>query len=504
MKNWRCSAAACTTARAPAPCGVPARGAPRSRSPAERPRRRICSTASTRRGTACPAAARSRRFSTRRFAITSRRIPERVIPALVKARPLIAAIADPLAKIKLAELDETIALCAGLFVEAQARQSEVAPGATLNITTTVLNRSSAKVGLEGARVEGIWNQDAAGQARHARLQPERGGGFQSGCAGESGLHAAVLAGEAGHGRCLPGGRPDADRAARYAGRGAMCACGLRWMVRRSNWCGRCNIVTPIAPVASGCVPLVVVPAVAVNLPEPVALFPDTAARQVQVSVQANVANAQGELRLEVPAGWKAEPASQNFEIAVSGEQRVMTFQVTPPAGETTASLRAVAKVKGRDIASGIQVIAYPHIPPQTLFPPSDIKLVRANIKVTAKKVGLHHGRGRRDAGCAAATRTRCHAARPERSGAGRPEPLRCDRGRRSGVQCARRYSRQSAAPARLREEWRHVRGAIPDGRQPRPHRAARPAAAAESVQSAAERARHDESGAVPVRRAGRK
>ena len=62
-------------------------------------------------------------------------------------------------------------------------------------------------------------------------------------------------------------------------------------------------------------PLVVVPAVAVNLPEPVALFPDTAARKVQVSVQANVANAQGELRLDVPAGWKAEPASQKFEIA---------------------------------------------------------------------------------------------------------------------------------------------------------------------------------------------
>ena len=37
-----------------------------------------------------------------------------------------------------------------------------------------------------------------------------------------------------------------------------------------------------------------VPAVAVNLPEPVALFPDTAARKVQVSVQANVANAKGD------------------------------------------------------------------------------------------------------------------------------------------------------------------------------------------------------------------
>jgi len=73
--------------------------------------------------------------------------PEKAIPALVKARPLIAAIADPLAKVKLADIDETVALCAGLFVEAQARQPEVTPGATLNVTATVLNRSTAQVSL---------------------------------------------------------------------------------------------------------------------------------------------------------------------------------------------------------------------------------------------------------------------------------------------------------------------------------------------------------------------
>jgi hypothetical protein len=110
-------------------------------------------------------------------------------------------------------------------------------------------------------------------------------------------------------------------------------------------------------------------------------------------VQANVAAAEGDLRLEIPAGWKAEPRTQPFKIAVAGEQQVLTFEVTPPAGETTASLRAVAKAAGRDIASGTQVIAYPHFPAQTLFPPSDIKLVRANIKVTARKVGYIMGAG---------------------------------------------------------------------------------------------------------------
>ena len=54
--------------------------------------------------------------------------PEKSLPALAKARPLIAAIDDPLAKVKLAELDEAIALCAGLWVEAQARAAGCEPG----------------------------------------------------------------------------------------------------------------------------------------------------------------------------------------------------------------------------------------------------------------------------------------------------------------------------------------------------------------------------------------
>src|ERR1039457_7092996 len=93
--------------------------------------------------------------------------PEKSIPALTMVRPMIASMTDPLAKVKLSELDETIVQCAGLFVEAQAREATVAPGATLNVTTTVLNRSTARVSLEGARVEGIWNEE--GQAKPTSL-----------------------------------------------------------------------------------------------------------------------------------------------------------------------------------------------------------------------------------------------------------------------------------------------------------------------------------------------
>jgi LmbE family N-acetylglucosaminyl deacetylase len=318
--------------------------------------------------------------------------PEKTIPLLLKARPLIAAIDDPLAKLKLTDLDETVALCAGLYVEAQARQAEVTPGGTLNITTTVLNRSAAKVALESARIEGIWNQDAA--AKPAVL------GYNQ--SAEIPLTLTVPANQ-------PYTQPywlvkpptadvyQIDDQSLIGLADTPAAASLR--VRLTVDGTPIELLRPVhhryADRAYGerIRPLVVVPTVAVNLPAPVSVFPDSAARKVQVSVQANIAAAEGELRLEIPAGWKAEPRSQPFKIAAAGEQQVLTFEVTPPAGETTAGLRAVAKAAGRDIASGTQVIAYPHFPAQTLFPPSDIKLVRANIKVTARKVGYIMGAG---------------------------------------------------------------------------------------------------------------
>ena len=161
----------------------------------------------------------------------------------------------------------------GLFVEAQARQPDVAPGGTVNVTATVLNRSPATVGMEGARIEGIWNRSRLQvKAGSPGIQPERRCRVQPGGAGEPAIYAAVLAGEAALGRRLPGGRPDADRPARYAARGP-------GAVRLTVDGAPIELVRPVhhryADRAQGerVRPFVVVPMVAVNLPEPVAVFP---------------------------------------------------------------------------------------------------------------------------------------------------------------------------------------------------------------------------------------
>ena len=81
--------------------------------------------------------------------------PERTLKALAEARPLIAAIDDPLARHKLNELDEAMADCAALWVDAAPDKFEVAPGGNLKVNATALARTPAQVTLLGWKLTGM-------------------------------------------------------------------------------------------------------------------------------------------------------------------------------------------------------------------------------------------------------------------------------------------------------------------------------------------------------------
>ena len=85
--------------------------------------------------------------------------PDKLIPILLQARPLIAAIKEPAAQEKLKELDNTIALCAGLWLDAAADRPDAIPGGKLQLTVTALNRSAEKVSLQQVQWTGAADGD---------------------------------------------------------------------------------------------------------------------------------------------------------------------------------------------------------------------------------------------------------------------------------------------------------------------------------------------------------
>jgi hypothetical protein len=80
--------------------------------------------------------------------------PEETIPKLLALRSQIASMKNEWAPVKLRELDEAVALCSGLALEAIATNARVTPGATLTVNTSAINRSEVPAKLISVTVNG--------------------------------------------------------------------------------------------------------------------------------------------------------------------------------------------------------------------------------------------------------------------------------------------------------------------------------------------------------------
>lgn len=315
--------------------------------------------------------------------------PEKVIPVLAKARGLLAAIRSPAAERKLRELDETIALAAGLWVDVSALKPVATPGATVELQLTAVNRSHQAMTLRGCATEGpqfdavpatleynkpvtrtaAWNIPAS-TAYTQPLWLQRPG-------------SATL-------YQLPS-QEDVGKAEGPPALTAVCLVEVDGAPIRL-----------IRPVENRYVdrtrgeltrPLAILPPVTLEISGAALVFPDARPRTIPVEVEAHRENVQGEIRLKAPPGWTVMPPSKTFQLPEGGQQAMLAFEVTPPEVQGAASLEAVAHTGGRDISLGLISINYEHIPPQTVLPASQTRAVREDVRISARQVGYVMGAG---------------------------------------------------------------------------------------------------------------
>ncbi|MDP9113392.1 MAG: LmbE family protein, partial [Acidobacteriota bacterium] len=323
--------------------------------------------------------------------------PEALLGVLAKARFAMAAVAESsksaLAGQKLAELDEAIALAAGVSVEAQSDRPAVTPGGSFKVTLTTLARNPGEVILRGVKLLGmagvaqptvaptvlVYNKpvefpvnitvpEAQPYSQPYWLELPKDNAMYS-------VAKQELVGD-------PENPPVLSAEFRLQAGGTEIT--LKRAVER-------RYVDKVYGELTR--PLAVVPPVSVEFGGEALVFPDNKARRVEIPIKSNTGTASGEIHLEMPGGWKAEPASQKFDLAGADEQMMVGFTLSPPASDSDVSMRAVATVDGRVIASSTRVIDYPHFPAQTLFPASDARLVRSDIKILAHNVGYIAGAG---------------------------------------------------------------------------------------------------------------
>jgi LmbE family N-acetylglucosaminyl deacetylase len=143
-------------------------------------------------------------------------------------------------------------------------------------------------------------------------------------------------------------------------------------------------------------PLAVVPQLSVNLPAAAGVVPlgvATIPFPVTVSNQQQD-DADGTLRLQLPAGWTADPGQASFHLAPT---RSENFQFTLHPAQLTGQsyeIHAVAQSGNDRFKEGFTTVGYPGLRPYYLYAPATYRLRAVDVKLPPDlKVGYIMGTG---------------------------------------------------------------------------------------------------------------
>ena len=141
-------------------------------------------------------------------------------------------------------------------------------------------------------------------------------------------------------------------------------------------------------------PFEIMPPVTVNLSEDVMVFGTQDPKSLTLLIRSSSdQKVSGTVLLELPRGWRAEPSSAAFELGARGEEEIKTVTIYPSSGEYNGVIKARATVNGKDYQNSLRIIAYDHIPMQTLLPKSQAKAVRIDLRKAGETIGYIDGAG---------------------------------------------------------------------------------------------------------------
>jgi LmbE family N-acetylglucosaminyl deacetylase len=317
--------------------------------------------------------------------------PAASVPELLKLRQAISAIKDDTwVPEKRAEVDQIIAECLGLHVEASTTNETVTPGQNVAVKLEAINRCNIPVTLQQARFPFSGESmkiDAALPANELVTKdllckiPENTPYSQPywlrkpGTLGTFAVDDQQLIG-------LPENPPNlpVEIVLQINGQELSYTIG-----------GKYRTVDPVAGELRRS--LVIAPPVFTKIGDGALVFPTNKPKPVSVHVTAATGAVKGELKLDAPKGWQVDPTSVPIDLKGADAETVATFTVKPPDQDSIGTLRAIVSIDGRDYSFERVRISYPHIGVQTLMPPAEVKLVRADIRKKVDRIGYIPGAG---------------------------------------------------------------------------------------------------------------
>ncbi len=324
--------------------------------------------------------------------------PHIVVPTLLEAEAELAAMpANPWKEYKRQQLFDVILACAGVLAEVTAADFSVAPGNEIKVKALAVNRSPAQIALREIRFSD--GSVAKVDKPLANNEP-----FQL----DQSLSVAKNAEFSNPYWLAQPPQPGLYRVANPTLIGLpeqATSLNAEFVFTSGN--RSLSVVRPVLfkwtdpVVGERFRPMEIVPAVTVTPSATVLMFPDRNAKELRLVLKSGIGQTHGVLRPEVPAGWSVDPSSLPFRLEKKGAEQEVSIRIVPaPAklseaqgGSSGATLRLVAEVDGQKLSRSFVQIDHPHIPIQTLFPESEVKLVHVDLKKRKLELGYIPGPG---------------------------------------------------------------------------------------------------------------
>ncbi|HEY2569526.1 MAG TPA: PIG-L family deacetylase [Candidatus Udaeobacter sp.] len=317
--------------------------------------------------------------------------PAASVSALLKLRQTMGGLKDDFwVRGKKAELDQIIAACLGLHVEASTTNETVTSGQNVAVKLEAINRCNIPVTLQEARCSLTGDETKIGVAlppnelvtKDLSCKISENAPYSQpywlrkpGTLGTFTVDDQELIG-------LPENPPNLPIEIVLKINGQE----LRYTVE-----GKYRTVDPVAGELRR--PLVIAPPAFAKIGDGVLVFPTDQSKPVSVHVIAATGPVKGELKLAAPKEWEINPTSVPIDLKGANAETTATFTVKPPNHDSEGMLRAVVSIDGHDYSFERVRISYPHIGVQTLMPPAEVKLVRADIRKKGDRIGYIPGAG---------------------------------------------------------------------------------------------------------------
>ncbi|TRX32232.1 PIG-L family deacetylase [Flavobacterium sp. ZT3R18] len=317
--------------------------------------------------------------------------PSASIPALAKAYTMIQALEEEHWKtVKSEEIKNTIAACAGLYLEAVADTQEATPGSLVKLKLEAINRSAIGMQLVSVTTlpeqkNTLLNTDLKNNILHNStldLQlPITLNYTQPYWLKEKGTVGMYTVEEQKN-----IGIPDIIREVKVI---------FLIKISEVEIPFERTVVYKYTDDVKGEMYnfLDIVPAVTTTIQDKVMLFTSTKSKYVGVSIKAKKNDIKGDLKLDLPKDWNVSPKSISFQLDKKGMEQTVYFEVTPPDVLSEAVGKSIATVDGVAYDKEQITINYDHITKQQVLKTAEVKCIRFDLKTNGEKIAYIMGAG---------------------------------------------------------------------------------------------------------------